>query len=204
MAEQQPFPPGRVEWSGHNPNMFLKDSEDGPFVSLVSFFRVFVSPQGAGQGVIVLETPDAQESRPDALNVCLTDNEAMARWLVAEFITTFPPFRERAGLRAMAYHRLTGQATRSDIPRAYTEELRGEGLEVSLSWEELGEPFMVDVPPEKSTTGRHEMFSLFLDAHRAVATVNGRRLRGASQPRDFNGRRSTTAFLAFSETWLRP
>ena len=52
-------------------------------------------------------------------------------------------------------------------------------------------------------TGRHRMFSLFVDCQRVVAEVNGRTLRGQPQPRDFSGRPSTTAFLAFSETWLR-
>jgi hypothetical protein len=47
------------------------------------------------------------------------------------------------------------------------------------------------------------MFSLFIEARRVTATVNGRRLRGQPVPRDFQGRRSSTAFLAFSETWVR-
>jgi hypothetical protein len=57
---------------------------------------------------------------------------------------------------------------------------------------------------DKSATGRHEMFSLFVEASRVTATVNGRALRGRPVPRDFAGRRSSTAFLAFSETWVRP
>jgi hypothetical protein len=47
------------------------------------------------------------------------------------------------------------------------------------------------------------MFSLFVEAQRVTATVNGRPLKGQPVPRDFAGRRSSTAFLAFSETWVR-
>jgi hypothetical protein len=62
---------------------------------------------------------------------------------------------------------------------------------------------MVELGPEQSPTGRHEMWSLFVEAGRVTASVNGRRLRGQPVPRDFQGRRSSTAFLAFSETWVR-
>jgi hypothetical protein len=83
------------------------------------------------------------------------------------------------------------------------EWVKGDGVEATLSWEKLGEPFMVELGPEQSPTGRHEMWSLFVEAARVTASVNGRRLRGQPVPRDFQGRRSSTAFLAFSETWVR-
>ena len=76
-------------------------------------------------------------------------------------------------------------------------------MEATLSWEDLGQPFMVRLPTQQSATGRHELWSLFVDAGRVSARVNGRELRGRPVPRDFAGRRSSTAFLAFSETWIR-
>jgi hypothetical protein len=83
------------------------------------------------------------------------------------------------------------------------EWVQGDGVEATLAWERLGQPFMVELPEDKSATGRHRMFSLFVEAERVTATVNGRPLRGQPIPRDFYGRRSSTAFLAFSETWVR-
>ena len=76
-------------------------------------------------------------------------------------------------------------------------------MQIRLAWEELGAPFMVDMPAAKGATGKHEMFSLFVDSRRATATINGRTLKGRAFPRDFAGRQSSTAFLAFSETWVR-
>lgn len=43
-----PAYPGTVDWSGENPGMYLKETQDGPFVTLLSFFRVVVSPHGRG------------------------------------------------------------------------------------------------------------------------------------------------------------
>jgi hypothetical protein len=47
------------------------------------------------------------------------------------------------------------------------------------------------------------MVSVVVDARAAKVIVNGRQAPGRPVPRDFFGHQSTTAFLAFSETWLR-
>jgi hypothetical protein len=153
MAERGPFPKGTVEWSGENPGMYLKETADGPFVSLVSFYRVVLSPHGRGEGVVLLEAPDAERSSPQAMNLCLSNNEAMSRWLVEHFVSNFGSFRGKAGLRGMEYRKLTKLATRNDLPKSYVEELEGPGVQIRLAWEELGLPFMVDMPPERGATG---------------------------------------------------
>jgi hypothetical protein len=42
-----------------------------------------------------------------------------------------------------------------------------------------------------------------VDARRVTTTVNGRSLKGQPVPREFAGRQSSTAFLAYSETWIK-
>lgn len=196
--------PGRVDWSGENPGMYLKETAEGPFVTLVSFFRVVLSPHGRGHALVLLEAPQLDLSIPEALNVCVTDNEPLARWLAREFVPHFGAFRGVPAVESMRYVPLTGVATSGDHRASHMEWVKGDGVEASLSWEGLGEPFMVELPVDRSATGRHVMWSLFVEADRVTATVNGRALRGRPFPRDFAGRRSSTAFLAFSETWVRP
>ena len=203
MTAETPIHPGAVDWSGENPGMYLKDKPDGPFVTLVSFFRVVVSPYGRGQALVLLESPLLDTSLPEALNVCVTDNEALARYLVGDFAAHFGAFKGAEALEYMDYVKLTGVAASGDTRSAYMEWVKGEGVEATLSWENLGEPFMVKIPKEKSATGRHALFSLFVDARKVTATVNGRTLKGQPVPREFAGRQSSTAFLAYSETWIR-
>ena len=45
--------------------------------------------------------------------------------------------------------------------------------------------------------------SVFLDADDAQILVNGERIPGKPMPRNVGGRDITSAFLAFSETWIR-
>ena len=74
---------------------------------------------------------------------------------------------------------------------------------MSLTWEKLGAPFIVEMPKDKSATGRHEMFSLFVDCPSVRVSINGKGVAGRPFPREFAGKKdSSTAFLAFSETWV--
>ena len=55
-----------------------------------------------------------------------------------------------------------------------------------------------------SATGQHQMYSVFVEAQRGTITVNGAPLPGKIIERNFLDRRMSTAFLAFSETWITP
>ncbi len=75
--------------------------------------------------------------------------------------------------------------------------------DIALTWEPLGDSFMVEMPKEKSATGQHEMFSLFVNASGVRVSIHGKGVAGRPFPRDVAGKASSTAFLAFSETWVR-
>jgi hypothetical protein len=195
--------PGVVDWSGENPGMYLKEKADGPFVTLVSFFRVVASPHGRGHALVLLEAPLLHRSLPEALNVCVTDNDALAHYLVDGFVTHFGAFKGATALQHMDYVPLEGVAVSGDTRSSVVEWVKGGDVEAALSWEDLGEPFVVQLPKEQSATGQHMLLSVFTDARRVTATVNGRTLKGHPVERTFAGRQSSTAFLAFSETWIR-
>ncbi len=86
----------------------------------------------------------------------------------------------------------------------WTERIEAPGVEVVLTWGDFFPPFFVQYDTAHSATGQHEMFSVFVDAGSGGVVVNGTAGRGRPIPRDMAGQQSTTAFLAFSETWIRP
>jgi len=196
-----PAYPGTVDWSGENPGMYLKEDPNGAFVTLVSFFRVVVSPHGRGHALLMLRQPQAGGH---ADNICLTDNQALARWLVSDYASYFGAFKGTPGLNGLRYGRIDSVATAGDTRSVYQESVKGSGLDVTLSWHEVGTPFALELPVEQSATGKHVMLSVFAGAKHGIATVNGTRLPGSPIPREMAGRPITTAFLAFSETWIRP
>lgn len=200
MAETTIFP-GIVEWSGENPGISLKEDPDGPFTTLASFFRVVLSPHGRGHALVLLQSPLEEEASPG--NVCLTDNEPLARWLIAEYVSHFGAWRGLPGLASLSFRKLDSVEADGDAITRYGETVKAGDLTVKLDWRGLGKPFCFALPPELSATGKHHMPSLFVGCDTATVTVNGKARPGAPIPRDIAGQRISTAMLAFSETWIR-
>jgi hypothetical protein len=201
--ERVPINPGNVDWSGENPGMYLKESADGPFVTLISFFRVVLSPHGRGHAAFLFLDPHGGGTQAGKPNLCVTDNEPLARYLKDNFVAHFGAFRGVPALSSFAIESGSHFVASGDARTSYGERFQSKRGEVSLTWDALGDPFMVEMPKDRSATGRHEMFSLFVDASAVRATIDGQAVAGRPVPRDFAGRASRSAFLAFSETWVR-
>ena len=203
---RQSINPGRVDWSGENPGIYLKHSADDESYCLLSlFFRVALSPYGKGHAAIVLGAPDEAKGWPDASNFIMTDNQRMMRWIVDGWVTRMPTFVGRAGLQHMSWLNLDSvQRQPGDLKKDYREILRGSGVTLEMRWSDMGDPIPVEVTVENSATKAHEMYSVFLEAKSAAVSVNGTQLPGSVQSRQFFGRTMSTAFLAFSETWVTP
>jgi len=199
MADAINFP-GTVEWSGENPGISLKETPDGPFVTLASFFRVVLSPHGPGHALVLLQSP--QDANAGG-NICLHDNEKLARYLVSDFVSHFGAWKGLPGLQGLSYRPLDSVAASGDPASDYSETVKAREFTVTLEWRGLGKPFCFALPPDKSATGKHWMPSLFIGCKDAAVTLNGKTLPGKPVPREMAGHTLTTAMLAFSETWIR-
>jgi hypothetical protein len=194
---------GTVEWSGENPGISLKEDAAGTFTTLASFFRVMLSPHGRGHALVLLLSPQGAATAPGRPNICLTDNEPLARWLVANYVAYFSAWRGLAALEALEYRQLDRVTAAGDAITSYSETVQAGDLTVSLEWSGLGTPFCFTLAPQHSATGKHHMPSLFVGCETATVTVNGQRQAGQPIPREIAGHSISTAMLAFSETWIR-
>ena len=100
------------------------------------------------------------------------------------------------------YLTLDAHSSQGDARSGSLECFTASGFDVELRWAPAGEAFFVVLPPERSATGRHEMYSLFFDVREASVHVGGRRLPGTVTDRTLHGRPAPTSFLALSETWV--
>ena len=194
---------GKVEWSGENPGISLKTDPDGPFTTLASFFRVVLSPHGRGHALLLVQSPTEANPPAERANLCLTDNEALARYLIDDYVSKFAAFRGLPCLAGLQVRKAESFVASGDALTDYTETVKAGDMTVVLNWKGLGEPFCFAHPPENSATGAHHMPSLFLGSDQPSITVNGRVLPGRPVPRNVAGHPITTAMLAFSETWIR-
>lgn len=196
--------PGAVDWTGDNPFIYLKTDPAGDWSALALYFRIALSPHGAGQAMLVLEAP-YQPEQSGARRLVLTDNPSMTRHLLDGFVKRFALFRPCAALlervRIVDGARFSSEDMGQGVHIQRATQAQ-EGLSLEMHWEELQRPFMVAVPADETQTGAHEMFTVFQPAARGWVGVNGQRLPGSTVERDFFGGRAASAALAFSETWV--
>ncbi|MDA9426312.1 MULTISPECIES: hypothetical protein [Bradyrhizobium] len=202
MSSKSPIHPGKVAWTGENPGIYLKDSQDGPWTGLMCFFRIVYSAHGMGSGIVVLDKPGLAQGYPEVANFCISDNEPLARYLIDEFFSKFASFRVSPGIQALTHLPMIECRREGSTLSTYSEIVRSKELEVVATWKDLGAAYAVDMPAENGPTKLHQMYSLFLDAAGGSVTINGRPLAGKVMQRDFAGTRKSTAFLAFSESWM--
>ena len=201
MTEASPFNPGVVDWTGDNPGIYLKETAEGPYITLMVYFRIVLSPHGPGNAMLLLANPQGKGA-PAAPNVFVGNNDKLSHYLFDNFCRKFGVFRGAAGMDAVEFRPLDNVAERGD-GRSYTVDLKSGKDQFTLRWGDLQAPFAADVLPLRSATGQHEMYSCFVESRDAAISVNGARLKGRPFPRDFMGRPASSAFLAFSETWVR-
>ena len=199
-----PIHPGKVDWSGENPGILLKESPDGPWSSMALFFRIVYSPHGRGHALLLLENPNVAQSLPEIHNIMLSDNEPMARFLMTDFIGKLPAFGGAPAYQAVQYVPITEVHTGGDPRSRYTEKVTAQNIEVELIWDELGEPTALELPPHETGPKDRELFTLLVESREAAIILNHRRLNGKPVPRVQAGLQTTSAFLYFSETWIIP
>ena len=204
MPFSTPIHPGKVDWSGENPGIMLKESEDGPWSALALFFRVVYSPAGRGHALLLYEDPNVEQSLPHVHNVMLSDNDDLARYLMVSFIAKLGSFGGVSAFKAVSHLPITDVFSHGDPRSRYTETIRSNDLTVELVWDQLGTPTALELPRELTGTKEHEMFSLLVESRDAQILINSTPLKGRPVARQQAGLETTTAFLYFSETWVSP
>ena len=158
-----------------------------------SHWRVLWCPAGAGHALFMQGELTGGEVR------IYSDHISVARWLQRSIETLLhPPFADEAiPVRAAAF-------AREGDPRATTmETVESDEDIVRLAWYDTLEPFILNVPP--GTAGRPlGVLSTFIPAASAQLTLNDRVAGGALWHEKRGENRSTSAVLAWSESWLEP
>ena len=204
MPIQPAVNPGKIDWSGENPGILLKEDPDGPFSAMALFFRIAHSPVGPGDALLLYERPGAAESLPAAHNVMVSTSEPLGRFLVESFIAKLGAFAEAPAFGALQYVPARQVRSEGDALRDYAEIVATDDFTVELRWRELGKPVALELPPSLTGPKDRELFTVLVESRDASILIDGRPLPGVPVPRVQAGIETTTAFLYFSETWIVP
>jgi hypothetical protein len=187
--------PNQIRLTGENSFIRLVETAGGPETTRTSHWRIWLSPGGAGHVLFMQSTA----YRHNAVRI-YTDNIAMTRWLQGEIESLlFPPFASQDLPVIEAEFSRKG-----DTRTFWTETVVSDDEVIALTWYDFLESFMLRVAPGSVPNRPHGVYSCFIPARRAQITANGAVAPGQPAPAQRNGRESSSACLALSETWVRP
>jgi len=186
--------PNQIRLTGENSFIRLHLEENGPQMTRVSHWRILYSPGGPGHVLFI------QSDVTDNMVQIYSDNIAMTRWLQEEIESLlYPPFA------AQNIPVIEALFTKSGDPRSFwTETVESDDERITLTWYDFGEPFMLTVAAGSVAGRPHGVYSCFIPARRAQVTLNERVAAGQAFPQKRGDKDSSTACLAWSETWVRP
>jgi hypothetical protein len=95
-------------------------------------------------------------------------------------------------------------AREGETRTAWTETVRSQGDDLSLTWSDFTEPFVLTLAAGSVAGRPHGVYSCFIPARGARVALNGRVAAGRPFPQQRGDREGSTACLALSETWVRP
>jgi hypothetical protein len=157
-----------------------------------SHWRVLWTPVGPGHALFV------DSGLVGGVRI-YADSEPLARFLQKEIeYLLYKPFGD-AGVPVTV-----ATFAREGTPPAVCHEIvRTDQEEIRLTWSDFVKPFNFEAPVgfDKRPIGCQ---TTFFPANTASLSLNGRKADGAPWRLDRAGKHSTTACLAWCETWFRP
>jgi len=182
-------PAPKILVAGENPAITLRESEGGPPLTSVNFWRVHWSP--AGSGAVCFVTVSGQGSGD--LRIAVHDNPKVLEYVTKELMSSLMPT-----FNTPAYMPSRGTITQTgDTVTERKETCKSDAHNVELIWRGFLEPTWVDIRPGANVL----MTFTMVMAKDAEVIINGKKAPGRVVP---GGRGSfPPSFLALNETWRR-
>ena len=180
--------PHRLIVTGENPFIRLSETEGGPVTTNASFWRIILSPRGAGH-VLFLKS----ELTQDHWRI-YSDNIAMTRWLQSTVQGML-----NAELSDLAIPVTDAEFSRSGDARDFwTESLVTHDEAIDLTWYDIGDPLLIHTEPGERPYG---VCTVLIPALGARLTCDDVQAKGKPFATTREGRPFSTCALAFAESW---
>ena len=176
-------------------NSFIRLSHDAGKTQTdrYSHWRVLWCPAGAGHALFMQSELTAGKVK------IFSDNVAVARWLQRNIETLlFPAFADEKVAILSADFMRHGDAQSSAIETVTSSE-----NEITLTWYDFIAPLVLTLPPGFNNRPIG-VFSTFFPARAAQVEMNGDVTTGLPWEEMRGDRKSSSACLAWSETWVKP
>jgi hypothetical protein len=188
-----------VFFSGENPAMTLFIPGTEQVAAIASYWHCTDSPQGIGHALVLrLAAEDATFGHGGIF----TDNPVLARTLVENLTQHFPEF-EGVPIDTLPY--ANAQCGHTYDGSHYQVRCQTPTLQIELEWSELLDRKQVVWPQFPAGETTYDLTTVICPCRSGHIHINGQELSGEVKiAQAADGAQSSTAFLAFAETWIGP
>jgi len=190
--------------SGENPGMTLYTPSTDKPIAVLSYWHVTDSPHGTGNTLVIwLDETIASEAIQLFPGGIFTDNISLARELVETLTQYFPEFSD-VPIIALPYQEAYCEHT-YDNGNRYSATCISERYKIVVEWIEPLDRRAISIPDFPIGNQFFELRNVISPCRSGTLTINNKQLPGEIQigtrP---DGSPSSTAFLAFAESWVGP
>lgn len=196
----------QVIFCGENPEIRLvrPDNVDAE-IAFASYWHCSYSPHGSGQLLVLHIEPNVLENHATALTLIAADNPALGRMVVDDLVRHFP------GLDHIAFTEINVEignlSHTSDGQKNLRVECRTAQYHIEITWADVLD---VRLPHTYANFISEAERGTALDVSNVICPVsggsiviNGMAVSGKVHSFHDGTMHRSTAFLAFSETWVR-
>lgn len=189
-----------VFFSGENPGMTLYVPETEHITAVASYWICTDSPWGVGQALVLwLDTTPATNIGQGCIS---TDNLDLAQVLVRDLTRYFPEFRD-IPVDALAY--IEGHCEHAYDGACYRVVCQTAETKVEIEWAEILDRKQVIWPQFPAGKVAYDLTTVICPCRVGRIQINDKLVLGeVKTAQTATGALSSTAFLAFAETWIGP
>ena len=191
-----------VFFSGENPGMTLYLPGTEKVTAVASYWHCTDSPQGTGHALVLWLTAKNDAAAPIGHGGIFTDNRALAQVLVETLTQHFPEFQDvpvDTLLYADAHCEHTYDGSHYRVQCQTPETL------IELTWADLLDRKQVIWPQFPAGDTTFDLTTVICPCRFGEIQINGQALAGeVKTAQATDGALTSTAFLAFAETWIGP
>ncbi len=188
-----------IFFSGENPGMTLYAPNTEETIAVASYWHCTDSPWGVGHALVLwLKNEDASVG-----NGCIfTDNLELAQILVEKLTQHFPEF-ENVPVSTLQYMQAHCDHTYDGISYQITCQM--PVAQVELEWSEPLDRKQIFWPSFPAGEKAYDLTTVIRPCRVGQIQINGKVMEGEVKvTQNAEGMFSSSAFLAFAETWVGP
>jgi hypothetical protein len=190
----------KVIFSGENPGLTLHRPGSEEVVASASYWRCVYSEHGEGNALIIWADAAGSGLGESAPKAIYTDNPGVARLVTDRFTQHFGTYQNRG------FDTLETTAARffqESDSRWYHRVACNTGSSViELTWWDVVDYQMVNRSEYQLGPSSWDLATVICPCRNATIMVNNHAVNGEVRLNESGARPSSSAFLAFSETWV--